>query len=341
MIHINQLSKKYKTKHDDILAVDDVSLHIKKGEIFGIIGYSGAGKSTFIRLINRLEEPTNGEVVINDKQITSLSRKQLRSERQKIGMIFQHFNLLWSKTVFENIAFPLEIARVPKKERQQKVFELIDLVGLNGKENAYPSQLSGGQKQRVGIARALANDPDVLLSDEATSALDPETTDDILELLVSIHKKLNLTIIMITHEMHVIQKICHRVAVMDEGKIAEVGDVLDVFVRPKTTTAKRFVQQINTLPFEANIHSIINKKNDSKLLKLHFIGQSTQRSLISEVSRKFNIDLNILQGTLSPIQDGTYGILIVELLASGEVSNEVIDYIKKIGIEVEVLTDVS
>lgn len=206
MIKIENLSKLYQTNKQQVQAVNNVSLNIEKGEIFGVIGYSGAGKSTFIRLINRLEEPTNGTVSIQELDITNMSQAQLRKKRQKIGMIFQHFNLLWSRTVFDNIAFPLEIAGVPKAKRSEKVTELIHLVGLSGKENSYPAQLSGGQKQRVGIARALANDPEVLLCDEATSALDPETTDDILELLVSINQKLGLTIILITHEMHVIQK---------------------------------------------------------------------------------------------------------------------------------------
>ena len=338
MIQINNLSKLYQTKKQKVQAVDNVSLRIKHGEIFGVIGYSGAGKSTFIRLINRLEEPTNGSVTIHDKEITNMPATQLRKTRQKIGMIFQHFNLLWSRTVFDNIAFPLEIAGISKEQRREKVLELIKLVGLNGKESNYPSQLSGGQKQRVGIARALANDPEVLLCDEATSALDPETTDDILDLLVSINKKLNLTIILITHEMQVIQKICHRVAVMEEGKVVETGDVLEVFVNPKSATTKRFVQQLSPLEHEMrNLSSFINDRDDSEVVKLHFVGNDTKRSLISELSKRFDADINILQGSIAPTQEGAYGILFIELNGHKDVLAQVMDYIKDAGVEIEVL----
>ncbi|WP_093857195.1 methionine ABC transporter ATP-binding protein [Tenuibacillus multivorans] len=342
MISIKQLSKLYRMKSQNVQAVDDVTLDIKRGDIFGVIGYSGAGKSTFIRLINRLEEPTQGQVMINDTNITELSVNKLRKERQKIGMIFQHFNLLWSRTVYENIAFPLEIAGVTKQKRRDKVLELIELVGLSGREQSYPSQLSGGQKQRVGIARALANDPDVLLCDEATSALDPETTDDILNLLVSINQKLNLTIIMITHEMHVIQKICHRVAVMDQGKVVEQGDVLDVFVKPQSKTAKRFVQQLN--PLEHNQDSLkpfITKEENSEVVKLHFIGNDAKRALISNVLKTFDIEINILQGSISPTQEGTYGTLYVELDGNRSVIDETIKFIQSSGVEVEVIDDVT
>ena len=225
-------------------SVSDVDLEINEGEIFGVIGYSGAGKSTLIRMLNGLEIPTGGTVTVADKQISHIKGADLRNARQEISMIFQHFNLLWSRTVRENIAFPLEIAGIPKRKRQQRVDELIRLVGLEGREDSYPSQLSGGQKQRVGIARALANKPKVLLCDEATSALDPETTDSILDLLVDINKNLGLTIVLITHEMHVIRKICHRVAVMEDGKVVEQGSVLEVFKDPEQPITKRFVQQV-------------------------------------------------------------------------------------------------
>ena len=215
MIKLHQIKKVFDTKSGEVNAVSSVDLSIETGEIFGIIGYSGAGKSTLIRMINLLEQPTKGTVQINGKDLTKLSKKELRLARQQIGMVFQHFNLLWSRTVFENIAFSLEIAGIKKEEIEPRVLELIQLVGLGGKENNYPSQLSGGQKQRVGIARALANNPKVLLCDEATSALDPQTTDEILDLLVEINKKYHLTIVLITHEMHVIQKICHKVAIME------------------------------------------------------------------------------------------------------------------------------
>ncbi|RPF50352.1 methionine ABC transporter ATP-binding protein [Aquisalibacillus elongatus] len=341
MISIQGLSKLYKTKHQNVQAVDDVSLNIEQGEIFGVIGYSGAGKSTFIRLINRLEEPTGGHINIQGTDITNLPINQLRKRRQKMGMIFQHFNLLWSRTVFDNIAFPLEIAGISKSERQEKVQELIDLVGLKGREKSYPSELSGGQKQRVGIARALANDPDVLLCDEATSALDPETTDDILDLLVSINEKLNLTIIMITHEMHVIQKVCHRVAVMDQGKVVEHGDVLDVFVKPQSKTAKRFVQQLNPLEHKQDsLKRFITEDESTEVIKLHFIGNDAKRALISEVVKTFDVEVNILQGSISPTQEGAYGTLYVELNGNESVIAETLKFIEASGVEVEVIRDV-
>ncbi|SER57240.1 D-methionine transport system ATP-binding protein [Gracilibacillus ureilyticus] len=338
MIQIKNLKKVFETKKQKVQAVDDVSLEIEQGEIFGVIGYSGAGKSTFIRLINRLEEPTSGSIEIHDKDITKMSASELRLKRQKIGMIFQHFNLLWSRTVFDNIAFPLEIAGAPKAKIKEKVKELIHLVGLSGKESNYPSQLSGGQKQRVGIARALANDPEVLLCDEATSALDPETTDDILDLLVSINKKLGLTIILITHEMHVIQKICHRVAVMENGKVVETGEVLDVFVRPQSKTTKRFVQQLNPLEHEQDkLKEFINQHDDSEVIKLHFIGNNAKRALISEIAKNFEVEVNILQGSIAPTQEGSYGTLYIQLNGNSNVLTDTIHYIQKAGVEVEVL----
>ncbi len=238
MISIKDVEKVFPSKQGPLIAVDDVNLEIQEGEIFGVIGYSGAGKSTLIRMLNGLELPTEGSVTVAKRVISKITGSELRKARQEISMIFQHFNLLWSRTVSENIAFPLEIAGVKGADRHKRVNELIKLVGLEGRENAYPSQLSGGQKQRVGIARALANNPKVLLCDEATSALDPQTTDSILDLLVDINKRLGLTIVLITHEMHVIRKICHRVAVMENGRIVELGKVLDVFKKPRATNYK-------------------------------------------------------------------------------------------------------
>ncbi|WP_307069674.1 methionine ABC transporter ATP-binding protein [Alkalibacillus filiformis] len=341
MISIKNLSKVFKMKDQTVQAVDDVSIDIPKGEIFGVIGYSGAGKSTFIRLINRLEDPSEGEIILDDQDIAALKKEPLRKQRQKIGMIFQHFNLLWSRTVFENIAFPLEIAGVAKNEREEKVQELIELVGLKGRENSYPSQLSGGQKQRVGIARSLANDPTVLLCDEATSALDPETTDDILDLLVSINEKLNLTIILITHEMHVIQKVCHRVAVMEQGQVVEQGEVLNVFVKPQSKTTKRFVQQLSPLEHQIDrLDEFITDDQQSEVVKLHFIGNNAKRALISEVSKQLDVAINILQGSISPTQEGAYGTLYVEIKGEPKVIQEAIQYIEASGVEVEVLKHV-
>ncbi|MDC3412338.1 methionine ABC transporter ATP-binding protein [Aquibacillus sp. 3ASR75-11] len=337
MISIRGLTKIYHTKLNQIKAVDDLDLDVKKGEIFGVIGYSGAGKSTFIRLMNRLENPTSGKIMIDEEEITALSKDQLRVSRQGIGMIFQHFNLLWSRTVHENIAFPLEIAGVPKAERIKRVDELIDLVGLSGRGDAYPSQLSGGQKQRVGIARALANNPKVLLCDEATSALDPETTDSILNLLVDINQKLGLTIILITHEMHVIRKICHRVAVMEAGKVVEQGDVLDVFLHPKLPVTKRFVEQVmGDREQDDALDKITQSYTTGKVVRLHFVGEITNQAIISTVAKQFDVQANILQGKITQTQKGAYGTLFVHFDGEESEIQKAIDFITSTSVKVEV-----
>src|SRR3954471_22226123 len=283
MITIKNVKKIFSTKQGDVTAVTDVNLEIQEGEIFGVIGYSGAGKSTLIRMLNGLEIPTDGSVTVANKRVSHIKGSELRTARQKIGMIFQHFNLLWSRTVRENISFPLEIAGVSKANRIKKVDELIKLVGLQGREDAYPSQLSGGQKQRVGIARALANDPKVLLCDEATSALDPQTTDSILDLLVDINQRLGLTIVLITHEMHVIRKICHHVAVMEGGQIVEQGPVLEVFKNPTAQITKRFVQQV-TEPEETKetMEHLLERYPEGKVIQLSFVGEDTESPLITK-----------------------------------------------------------
>ncbi|GGF32435.1 methionine import ATP-binding protein MetN [Halobacillus andaensis] len=337
MISIKDLTKVFQTKDQEVRAVDELNLSIDKGEIFGVIGYSGAGKSTFIRLLNRLEEPTSGEIELNNENLTGLKKNELRLARQEIGMIFQHFNLLWSRTVFDNIAFPLEIAGVSRKKREERVNELIELVGLSGRGGSYPSQLSGGQKQRVGIARALANNPKVLLCDEATSALDPETTDSILDLLVGINEKLGLTIVLITHEMHVIRKICHRVAVMEQGKVVESGDVLDVFLHPKEKVTKRFVDQVMGDPDrEDSLNLIQENYRSGEVIQLHFVGENTNQALISDLSRKFEVDVNILHGKITQTQKGAYGTMLVQLVGDEEVVNQSIEYIRTTSVEVEV-----
>ncbi|WP_027410053.1 methionine ABC transporter ATP-binding protein [Anoxybacteroides tepidamans] len=339
MITLEHVTKVYPTGRGNVTAVNDVSLHIREGEIFGIIGYSGAGKSSLIRLLNGLEKPTSGQVLVAGKDIGKISGKELRQARQEIGMIFQHFNLLWSRTVRENIAFPLEIAGVPKKERLKRADELIQLVGLQGRENAYPSQLSGGQKQRVGIARALANNPKVLLCDEATSALDPQTTDSILELLVDINKRLGLTIVLITHEMHVIRKICDRVAVMENGKVVEEGEVLHVFQRPQQMITKRFVQQI-TEPEETKetIAHLLDQYPTGKVVQFAFAGSVTERPLIAELIRNFDVKINILQGKISQTHQGSYGVLFVHIDGSHEEVAKAIDYVRQQQVVVEVMT---
>lgn len=338
MITLSNVNKIYKTKAGQVQAVNNVNLKIEKGEIFGIIGYSGAGKSSLIRLLNGLEKPTNGEVKVAGSRIDSISGASLRKARLEISMIFQHFNLLWSRTVRDNIAFPLEIAGVGKAERLKRVDELIKLVGLEGRENAYPSQLSGGQKQRVGIARALANNPKVLLCDEATSALDPQTTDSILELLVDINKRLGLTIVLITHEMHVIRKICHRVAVMENGQVVEQGDVLEVFKNPQKPITKTFVKQISE-PDETieAVEQLLKSYDSGKLLQLTFVGEGAERPLITNIIRNFQVEVNILQGKISQTQNGSYGSLLLHVDGDYEEINRAVAFIKEQQVEVEVL----
>lgn len=340
MISIKNLRKTYATNRQTITAVDSLTLDIEEGEIFGVIGYSGAGKSTFVRLLNRLENPTAGTVVIDGKEMTSLKEKELRLARQEIGMIFQHFNLLWSRTTEENISFPLEVAGVPAEEREKRVQELIDLVGLTGKESAYPAQLSGGQKQRVGIARALANNPKVLLCDEATSALDPETTNAILDLLVDINQKLGLTIVMITHEMHVIRKVCDRVAVMEQGNIVEQGKVIDVFSHPKEPVTKKFVEQLmSNKEDDDSLKYVLEQVKTGKIVQLHFVGESTNDTVISEVAKKFPVDINILQGKITQTQHGALGTMIIQMLGEKGAMEEALVYMKNTSGDVEVIRD--
>lgn len=311
MIKVENVTKVYKTDHNYVTAVKDISLTVNKGEIFGIIGFSGAGKSTLIRLLNGLEQVTSGQIFIGEQEITHLPRRDLLKARQKIAMIFQHFNLLWSRTVVENIEFPLEIAGVEKAQRHQRALELVRLVGLEGKENAYPSQLSGGQKQRVGIARALANDPDVLLCDEATSALDPKTTDDILDLILDINKKMGLTVVLITHEMHVISKICHRVAVMEKGKIVEMGEVLDVFNHPKQDITKRFVkEETDELDIDEMMTHLNLQAGQGTIIKFIFNGEAIDSPTISKLSRRYRVDISILHAKVTATSKGGYGSII-------------------------------
>ncbi|MGR3765628.1 methionine ABC transporter ATP-binding protein [Rossellomorea sp. NS-SX7] len=338
MITISDVKKIYQSKAGPISAVDGVNLSIQEGEIFGVIGYSGAGKSTLIRMLNGLEVPTEGAIDVNGQTVSKIKGRKLREVRQSIGMIFQHFNLLWSRTVLENIQFPLEIAGVSKKERSRRANELLTLVGLEGRGDAYPSQLSGGQKQRVGIARALANNPSVLLCDEATSALDPQTTDSILDLLVDINKRLGLTIVLITHEMHVIQKICHRVAVMENGKVAELGDVLEVFRNPQQQVTKRFVKEVSQdQDSEEVVEQLSNRYPTGKVLKFTFVGESTGQPLITSLIRRFDLEVNILQGQISQTQKGAYGTLFVHLDGAEQELRAALQFAESQLVKVEVM----
>ena len=341
MIRVENVSKTYTGKQGTVEAVKDVSLEISRGEIFGVIGFSGAGKSTLIRLLNGLETVTSGHIYINEKDITTLKRKELLKERQKIAMIFQHFNLLWSRTVEENIAFSLEIAGVPTAERKAKVAELIDLVGLTGREKSYPSQLSGGQKQRVGIARALANDPEVLLCDEATSALDPKTTKDILKLLVEINQELGLTIVLITHEMHVVRQICHRVAVMEEGRVVESGEVIEVFKNPQQPITKQFVGEERVDDeIDEVFHHLSTSLRPGVAVRIQYLGDRTGDAVLSEAIRKLDATVSILQAKVNITQKGILGSMIILIEEESSKAEEVIEYLKQAEIIVEVLEHV-
>ncbi|MED1555132.1 methionine ABC transporter ATP-binding protein [Bacillus paramycoides] len=311
MISFNNVSKVYESGGQSVHAVEDVTLSVEKGEIFGIIGFSGAGKSTLLRLVNMLERPTAGTISIDDKDITSLSTKELRKLRQRIGMIFQSFNLFNSRTVFGNIAYPLKLAKLLKNEIKERVNELLKFVGLEDKANYYPEQLSGGQKQRVGIARALATSPDILICDEATSALDPETTTEILNLLKKVNREYNLTILLITHEMHVVKEICHRVAVMEKGKVIEEGKLFDVFTQPKTKTTQNFVRSVinDHLP-----ESVLAKiQNGGQIYRLTFTGEETGQPVLSYIAKNYNVDVNVLYGNIIELQNVLFGNLLVEL----------------------------
>lgn len=334
MIEIKEVSKIYDLKNRKVVAVDNVSLLINNGDIFGIIGYSGAGKSTLVRMINQLETQDKGKILIDGHELNKLSPKQLRQLRTKIGMIFQHFNLLWSRTVSENIELALQIAGIKDKhKRQQRVKELVDLVGLTGRENAYPSELSGGQKQRVGIARALANDPKILLCDEATSALDPDTTKSILDLLLEINRKLKITIVMITHQMEVVQKICNRVAVMSEGKVVEEGNVKKIFTMPKHPVTKSFIRDIkNNNEFDLDV--LKNIYSNGKLLKVIFDENTSRTPILTNVIRQCDSFINVIEANLTNTIDSSFGIMILEVTGDYE---KVIELFNKYHVEVEVM----
>ena len=338
MIVLTNVSKVFKEKDLPIIAVDNVSLRVERGQIYGIIGYSGAGKSTLVRLLNGLEKPSDGSVVIDGQDIVQATGERLRQVRLKISMIFQHFNLLWSRTVSENIAFSMQIAGTPKAAIRQRVTELIQLVGLQGREGAYPSQLSGGQKQRVGIARALANNPAVLLCDEATSALDPQTTDAILDLLLDINKRLNLTIVLITHEMHVVRKICQRVAVMDNGRIVEEGTVLDVFTRPQQPITQQFVKQVGQFKELApGFEPQLAQDLPGSIIKLTFIGHSVHQPVVSELTLRYNLPFNILHGNITQTANGIFGELWLHAVLDSGQLDTILDFLRQRHIAAEVV----
>lgn len=334
MIEIQNLSKEYTSGSNTLEAVKDVSLRVNKGEIFGIIGLSGAGKSTLIRCLNRLEEPTKGKIIIDGVDITNLNKEDLRLQRKEIGMIFQHFNLLYQKNVYENIAFPLRLEGMDKRDIDKRVNELLEYVELTEKRNAYPSQLSGGQKQRVAIARAIANNPKVLLSDEGTSALDPMTTKSILALLSRIRDEFGITIVMITHQMEVVKEVCDRVAIMEHGQIVETNTVRNLFREPKTKTASNL---INTVPTDIEDEIINPDDFKGRIIRLSYLGENANRPIVSKVVRNFNVDVNILSGNINKLHESNVGHLILELTGDEEEIDKALKLLKEENVHVEVL----
>ena len=319
MIQIDHAIKTFAEGSQAVHALRDVSLKVEKGDIYGIVGFSGAGKSTLLRLVNGLEKPDSGSVMVAGQDLSRLDHKELKNLRRRIGMVFQQFNLLEGKTVKHNVAIPLHLAGTPKKEIDQRVKEVLKFVELEDKENAYVSQLSGGQKQRVGIARALATRPDILLCDEATSALDPQTTESILLLLRRVNREMGVTILLITHQMQVIQMICNKVAVMEYGKIVEEGSVLDVFGTPKEEVTKRFVRTvINDQIPEKFISVVRDEKRNQQVELLKFIGDSVREPLIANLCRMNGLEVNILGATIQEMQGSVMSVFILQLIGDGE-----------------------
>lgn len=335
MIQIEHLTKSYTTKRGSIIGVNDVSMEIGKGEIFGIVGYSGAGKSSLVRCINLLERPTSGSVKIDGKDLTKMNGDQLRKARLKIGMIFQHFYLISQKTVYDNIAFALRAAGTSSKDIKGRVEELLEMVGLTEKRDVYPAQLSGGQKQRVGIARALANNPAVLLCDEATSALDPNTTLSILRLLKDINRKMNITIVLITHEMNVVKEICDRMAVMQGGVVIEEGPVYDIFATPQRELTKEFISSVVSF----NVPQETLKTFTGTIVKLLFKGDVAGEGVVSDTLQKYPVQGNFLHGAIEYIQEKPLGVFIMELKGSSEAVKEAMEYMESRSAIVEVMSD--
>jgi len=325
MIELKDINVEFKLKGDIVRAVKDVNLTVNKGEVFGIVGLSGAGKSTLVRVINLLQKPSSGQVLINGKDITSLNRTELRKTRLKIGMIFQHFNLISGKTIYENIEFVLKANNYPKDKRRNRINELLSLVNLKDKVDAYPSNLSGGQKQRVGIARAIANEPEILLCDEATSALDLENTEEILTLLKDIKEKTGITIVFITHEMEVAKKFFNRVAVMSKGEIVEVNDTYSIFSDPKHEVSKSLISKNSNLELPKGILDSLNK---GEILKIHYKGDNSLKPVISEAAKNFNVDISIIHGKIDYIDGKPVGVLIINITGEKEEISKVEIYIK-------------
>jgi D-methionine transport system ATP-binding protein len=343
LILFENISKSFQSNGKTVKAINNVNLSLEEGKIHGIIGFSGAGKSTLLRCINLLERPTQGKVIVGDREITSLYEKSLREERKKIGMIFQQFNLFKSRTVFQNIAYPLKYSGLKKKEILSKVNYLLELVDLQDKANAYPSQLSGGQKQRVAIARALANEPKILLSDESTSALDPQTTKSILKLLKQLNEQLGITIIVITHEMQVVKEICDNVVVMENGEVVENGSIFNVFANPIKQITKDFVDSTSNL---SKIHELIKEKasitelkEGECILKFTYLERNASEALVSYISRNFNLDVNIIFGNIELIGEHPIGGLVSIVNGTSNNITDAIAYLREKNVRVEVILD--
>ncbi len=340
MIKLSNITKVFQQGNRTVQALNNVSLHVPAGQIYGVIGASGAGKSTLIRCVNLLERPTQGSVLVDGQELTTLSEGQLTKARRQIGMIFQHFNLLSSRTVFGNVALPLELDNTPREEVKRRVTELLDLVGLSEKHDVYPANLSGGQKQRVAIARALASNPKVLLCDEATSALDPATTRSILELLKDINRRLGLTILLITHEMDVVKRICDCVAVISNGELIEQDTVSEVFSHPKTPLAQQFIQSTLHLDIPEDYAQRLSREKKAEavpLLRLEFTGQSVDAPLLSETARTFNVNSNIISAQMDYAGGVKFGIMLCEMHGDHHNTEAAIAWLQEQHVKVEVL----
>lgn len=333
MIVLDNVSKDFPSKNGEVTAVANVNLQVKKGEIHGVIGYSGAGKSTLIRCVNLLEKPTSGNVYIEGVEATTLSPTKLRSVRKNIGMIFQGFNLLKTANVFDNIAIPLKLLGLNKTEVQKRVEKYLSIVDLADKKTAFPNQLSGGQKQRVAIARALAQEPDILLSDEATSALDPETTDAILDLLLKINEEFGITILLITHEMNVIQKICDHVTVLEKGKVIEQGTAVQLFAHPKNKTTKRFLNTISQRKLSPSLISQLNL--NGTVVRLTFIGENTGQPLLAQLTKQFDVQPNILTANIIELKNDIIGNLVIHVIGERAITQNALQFLEKQNVGIE------
>ena len=340
MIELRNIIKTFGQSRDVVTALDDISLSVPSGTIYGVVGASGAGKSTLIRCVNLLERPTSGQIIVNGQNLMKMNDRELRTTRRDIGMIFQHFNLLSSRTVYNNIALPLELMGKSKTEVKEAVEPLLELTGLTEKRNSYPSQLSGGQKQRVAIARALASKPAVLLCDEATSALDPKTTNAILALLKDINKQLGITILLITHEMEVVKSICDRVAILHGGRLIEENAVEQFFIRPETEIAREFVRSAlhekQPADLEANFHKE-PKEGSRPVVRISFMGHSAVEPLITQAARQFNVDISILQADMETVNGNKMGFLTAELIGDNTATLATTNFLQQHPVQVEVL----